>query len=379
MIAAFGIGAVIRATLLPRNGLRLIRPISTLLANGRANVINTREYSFAHRQNGMISQQTLSASRLIKMKLFRQSQRSFHNHTPLYKSNREFGNSPKIRIFRISPFLMIGATIASFSLFALLVPVLVTLFIPLTISFIGFLQFKKWRQKQMINKWMQGLENTHLRTKYTTLNMLRLQTFDELLSSGIRQEGNNGNDAINKLFTDIRGSPLWPSNNNFNENTNKFKRFVEARVNEAISKDDNGIRSSMLDKSYQDDLKSSDGSPIKIEFRKFRASNVIRDGKQINEITYPLFADIANKPPMLIGEVSVVSMNPNPMLKSPDVFNMINENPDTKLKLIITVNKINKVVPEIFIIDSAGETGEFFSRFDAKPTKDGHTEYTIKR
>ncbi|CCE66225.1 hypothetical protein TPHA_0P00670 [Tetrapisispora phaffii CBS 4417] len=296
------------------------------------------------------------------------TKRHFHqSHYKLYSMGKRpfFEGRTPVTIFRLTPMKIFLFALTFYVMIFLLVPFILSILLPAAILGYAFFQYRKWRLNCALKLWVNSLMKTQMHTKFSTFNGLRYSIINSVEK-----------DARSQVFgfTNTPNGPIFRAMNDMTrdlstEASDKFKKFIEARVLEAFVSDEDGVRSALAsDHTWKQAIKTS--RPLGIEFgRMVERSFVARDKKYMT-YAFPLSINSPSGSQSHLGRVSIVACHPLSAGFNP---------PDkTNLKLILCIESNSKLSPDLFIIDTNGMTGEFFSKYDVQKFKD-HTEYTVKK
>ncbi|EDO18056.1 hypothetical protein Kpol_1045p43 [Vanderwaltozyma polyspora DSM 70294] len=303
---------------------------------------------------------------------------NFHQGRPLSNMFNDFGKPPKFRVFVVPNLIILAGMTLTFALFLMVIPILFSFFFPLLILFIGFHQFKRWRANRMINKWFDGLKNSHLRTRMSTMYAIHTKNLEEMLHNEAKQFGSYGG-IFNETLNAMKMNPMYKNSIEFNESGEKLRNFIEYRVIEAIYKNEEGIRTTLFH-NYEKALDPNIDKPFRLDFNNVNSfQRFEKDGSLISSVTYPLYTNLKDKPAVVVGYVSIVTMNDHPLRINLGSGDIPKVDLSKKLKFIISIRSPSEMIPNYFIIDTVGETGKIFSHYSVGKTTDGHNEYTLNK
>ncbi|AQZ09679.1 YDL027C [Zygosaccharomyces parabailii] len=303
--------------------------------------------------------------------------RGFH-HCRIRKSRYPLGDQPPFRVFRISPLVLFFAGVGTLTLFFLLLPFLLTFFLPLFLVGVSMFQFRKWKNNTLFEQLLNGLKRSQMRLGSQTLNAMYVKSISRFFDAAANPNAGVFEELFKGVDTKMKKDGIWPSGTSLSE-ADRLVSFVQSRVMEAIKNDEQGIRTFFLGQDVSNWIKEGYDFDLTSE----NCRTLVRGFKNevIFMVIYPLYLKSLNRPRKHLADVSVaVLQGPIGDKKSYDFFvtqtRMIREN--VQCRMAIAVSSVNGILPKQFVITNEGKAGEFWSKYDVRESSDGHTEYTIR-
>ncbi|GAV52208.1 hypothetical protein ZYGR_0AG01990 [Zygosaccharomyces rouxii] len=353
-------------------GLISLRPIVPILT--------TRNLCNLTRSSSPIAPLRYSQANYIKFNrlLPGSFSRNFH-FTSANKSGRyPFGNKPPVRVFRISPLVLFLASIGTLTLFFLVLPFMLTFFLPLLVVGISVYQFRKWKNNTLFEQLLNGLKKTEMKLSSQTLNAMYVKSVSKYFDAARNPNAGVFEEIFKGVDEKMKRDGIWPSANNVSE-ADKLVSFVQSRVMEAIKGDEQGIRTYFLGNDVSNWIKEG----YDFELGSSECRSFVRGFKDeiIFWLVYPIYLKSSTHPKRHLADVSVAVLQGHHADRNKyDFFlmqtNLIRQN--AKCNMVISVKSTSSILPRQFVIIDGGESGDFWTKYDVHEDSDGHTEYTIK-
>lgn len=354
-------------------GLTSVRPILPI-------VTTTRNFYNLTKSSSPTSPLIYSQANTIKFNRLSISNfaRNFHVTNANRLGRYPFGNKPPIRVFRISPLTLFFGSVCTFAIFFLVLPFLLTFFLPLVIVGISVYQFRKWKSNTLFEQLLNALKKTEMRSSAQTLNAMYVKSVSKFFDASQNPNAGVFEEIFKGVDEKMKRDGIWPSANNVSE-ADRLVSFVQSRVMEAIKNDEQGIRTYFLGDNVDSWIKEG----YDFELGSNECRSFIRGFRNeiIFWIVYPMYLKSTTHPKKHLADVSVVVLQGNHTDRKQHDFilmqtNLIRQN--AKCNMVISVSSANSILPKQFVITDAGESGDFWSKYDVHENSDGHTEYTIR-
>lgn len=327
---------------LPRE--RLINTIRT------ENIRKFEPYPINYLTDTCIKTQNIKSLNLLSLR------RCFHNtNVDRFQVTRNNKSSfyenggpppPPIRVFRISPFMLIVGTCMSMALFLMIIPILFKLLFPIVIIGIGVYQLNTWKSNRFYQNVMRKLPTSTIKVSYKTLNSLQYRFFP---SSLIKTFNVNVKDA------------------------DAMMEMVQNRIVESFNENEHGIRNYFF--PGRNNIKQFDDM-LKLNIVKSNTYGRKIDEHLIMSMKYPLMYvnDLQNKH---FANIIITILDDS--FQKKNSFKSILELAKTNetCRMVICVQSVGSLIPQEYIISTPGETGTYYDKYDIKTRPDGHREFTI--
>ena len=309
---------------------------------------------------------------------------------------RKNGSFPRIRYFRINPFVLVIGTFLSFTMFFLLLPIILKLMLPLIILAIVIYQFNKWKRGLFYQQVVKILPRSDIWVPYRTINSLQYSFIPErlLIMKDIKKDFSMFGDFNNVIKT--------------KRDSIEFVQFVETRIMEALATDENGITSYIISNNSKfRSFQKLSNSSSSLSFFKLKLDTlsmkmygeragpttsdimlsiqyplklILKDNEQNSN---PLFFGSSNNQQIYLGNATLTILDDSNSKMGGNAFRLLSELADTEAecKLVISIvpaTSLSSPIPRQFIISTWGDSGLKFNKYHIKKTRDGHTEYTIR-
>ncbi|KAH9200225.1 hypothetical protein LQ764DRAFT_225122 [Zygosaccharomyces rouxii] len=304
--------------------------------------------------------------------------RNFH-FTSVRRSGRyPFGNRPPLRVFKISPLVIFLASIGALTVFFLILPFMLTFFLPLFVVGISVYQFRKWKNNTLFDQLLNGLKKSEMRLNSQTLNAMYVKSISKFFDAAQNPNAGVFEEIFKGVDAKMKRDGIWPNANNVSE-ADRLLSFVQSRVMEAIKSDEQGIRTYFLG----DDVSNWIKEGYDFELGSSDCRSFVRGFKNeiIFWIVYPIYLKSSTHPKRHLADVSVAVLQGHHAERNNYDFFLVQTNlirQNAKCNMAISVKSTSSILPKQFVIIDGGESGDFWTKYDVHENSDGHTEYTIR-
>lgn len=306
------------------------------------------------------------------------SSRNFHVTTAIRSGRYPFGHKPPIRVFRISPVILLLTSIGAFTVFFLMLPFIVTFFLPLFVIGISVYQFRKWKNNTLFEQLLNGLKRSDMRLSSQTLNAMYVKSVSRFFDAAQNPNAGVFEEIFKGVDEKMKRDGIWPGKNSVSE-ADRLVSFVQSRVMEAIKSDEQGIRTYFLGNDVSSWIKEG----YDFELGSNECRSFVRGFKDeiIFWLVYPIYLKSSTYPKRHLADVSVAVLQGHHADRNKYDFFLMQTNlirQDAKCNMVISVKSTSSILPRQFVIINGGESGNFWTKYDVHEGSDGHREYTIR-